>query len=272
MFCTNCGKELIEGMLFCQHCGAKNTDGHGTGELTGDSVDVSKSISMKKEPSMLIADSIAAIKQTFSINPEKALVTALSSKSNIWITLGGLYVLLSALVLRVLLGNIFSSFLDMFGFAGGVTQSLISEEISRMQNHVFMYGIITMAIYFFALSAFIKILYTLFSIDITFTKTMDIVATSSLVASVAMAGAIIISFVSISGAYVLVLVSSIAHTIMLYRGIKKSAEFPNSPFWVYMTLIIIITFLSVIFLTPLIMPDMSDFMPNTPGMFDIFGF
>jgi len=101
---------------------------------------------------------------------------------------------------------------------------------------------------------------------------MNIVTTSSIVASIAVAIAIAVSFFSLIGAYALIFVGFILHIIMLYRGIQKSAKFPISPFWVYITLTVALNLVLAAFLPGLVMPDMSILMPDMPDFFDIFQF
>ncbi|MCL2224341.1 MAG: hypothetical protein FWB96_05160 [Defluviitaleaceae bacterium] len=263
MFCSSCGSEIGEKLEFCQNCGAKKGE---TMNVSG----VSNSTSL--ESNTMVTDSISAIKQTFTVNPEHALETAINSTGNTWVILGGLYVVLSALSMRVIFGNFISSILGMFGIVGGAAGLLMREQISQLQNQMLVSGLVGGAITLLAISACVKLLYSMFKIDFSFVKVMDVVAASSLVASVALSVSIVVSFFSIIGAFTLLYVGSVVHAVMLYRGIQKSAKFPCSPFWVYIALMIAVNFVLVAFTMNFLMPDMSSFMPDATGMFDMFGF
>ena len=56
--------------MFCSNCGSKNAEIQTPAEMVP---------APASQPNALIADSISAIKQTFTANPEKALDTAINT-------------------------------------------------------------------------------------------------------------------------------------------------------------------------------------------------
>ena len=230
MFCSNCGAQRDEGVKFCQQCGAAE-------EAHGD-VDIPRRPAPRPRPrpqasqNRLVEDSLLAIRQTFSVDPEKSVETAIMSKENVWLILGGIYCVITAIYMRV----IFDAIIDfIFGFAGLVGFM----DLSEYQNRMLVLGLLTGALFLLVYSCAVKVLFALFRIDVPFTKVMDIVTSSSLIYMLLIVVGIILSFISMFSALGLYFLGTVAFYIMLYRGIVKTADFRCSPFWVYCATMIV---------------------------------
>ena len=225
MFCSNCGTQKEEDVKFCPQC--------GFGEESGGDADIPRRaaprVHTRASRNMLVEDSLKAVRQTFSVNPEEAVETAIMSKENVWLILGGIYCVITAVYMRV----IFDAIIDfLLGGLGGLF-------LSEYQNRMLVLGLLTGALIIFAYSCAMKVLFALFKIDVPFTKVMDIVTSSALISSLVAVVAIVVSFISIFTALGLYFVAAVAFYVMLYRGIQKAAEFRCSPFWMYCATMIV---------------------------------
>ena len=227
MFCSNCGAQKDEGVKFCQQCGA--------GEETHGDTEIPRRPTPRPRPrpqasrNRLVEDSLLAIRQTFSVDPEKSVETAIMTKENIWLILGGIYCVITAIYMRVVFDAIIGFVLGGFGgfFLG------------EFQNRMLVFGFLTGALFLLAYSCAVKVLFALFRIDIPFTKVMDIVTSSGLIFILLLVFGILLSFISASLALGMYFLGAIAYYIMLYRGILKTADFRCSPFWVYCATMIV---------------------------------
>ena len=285
--CSKCGKQNESGIKFCTTCGAATGGAaQNTTNMPRDETTAYTSQQFYANPpthqgqphpqsapayvhqQTIMNESMIAIKQTFSKNPEAAIETAINARNKVWLVLGGVYVLLSAVFARMLVSNVISGAL---GAAEALMPAMVRRFIDDLLSGMFMYGLLFAAASLFVFGACMLMLFSIFKINIPFSKVMDVTAASSLIASAILAAAIIISFISTSGAFVLgILVAPVAPIIMLYRGIQKTAKFESSPFWVYMGLtmvsIAVLNFISSSFILPAVTPDLfGDFWDETFG-------
>ena len=222
MSCIKCGNKLKKNTTRCSKCGTNND------ELTPNAPIHSNGI---------LSDSLKAMLQSFSIEPEKAILTAAHSKGHIWVILGGMHSILSAIHYRILVeNNLMGSILGIMLMEG---QTPINSDLSQMLSRFKLAGFVSSIIYMLILVFGVSFLYSKFKIDFRFIKVINIVTASTIVSSAAMAIAIALSFLSISGAINLFIAGIIAHIVLLYRGIQKSAEFSSSPFWTYFAILVI---------------------------------
>ena len=221
MHCIKCGNLLKENTTYCSNCGAKND------ELTPN---------VPVESNGTLSDSLRAMLQSFSIEPENAILTAAYSKGHVWTILGGMYSILAAIHYRMLIQNsLAGSFLGMMIMG----RESPGSEFGHMLNRFKLSGFVSSAVYMIMLFFGVQYIYSKFKINYRFISVMNIVTASTIVISASMAVAIMLSFFSVSGAINLFIAGFIAHIVLLYRGIKKSAEFSVSPFWTYFVVLVI---------------------------------
>ena len=80
--------------------------------------------------------------------------------------------------------------------------------------------------------------------------------------------AILVSFFSIFGAFILIPIGTAAFIIMLYRSVQKTAAFSHSPFWIYIPLIIMARLALTVVLSDFVMPEMDFDGHGAPALFE----
>ena len=293
-FCVKCGKENEGNLKFCVGCGASYENNVADNSVPAspaqqDSVQplapaqappqvpapqapapqamypVQTVQTAQTAPAVqgggLMQDAITAIMQTLSKDPERAVTTAINSRYNVWIALCAINAFIAALYMRVLVNGIINSIADMFGVFGGIGTAVVRAEINSLLNQIFIYTFIANVLSLIVLGLLVMALFSIFKIGVTFTKSMDIATSAALITSAVIVAAIVISFISSGGAFMLVLFSPIPGVIMLYRGIKKYANFPNSPLWVFMAFYVVWFFASYLIFNF----AMDSALPDIPG-------
>jgi len=224
MHCVKCGNLLKENSPHCSKCGANND------EIKPNAPEQSNG---------MLADSLKAMIQSFSIEPEDAIITAAHSKGHVWIFLGGMHSILSAIFYRMSVQNSLTGSILGIMIMGGQSPVRGSSDLSQILFRFKLAGFVSSVIYMFILIIGVQFLYSKFKIDFHIIRVMNIVTASTIMSSASMAIAILLSFFSVSGAINLFIAGIIAHVVVLYRGIKKSAEFSISPFWAYFVILVI---------------------------------
>ena len=196
-----------------------------------------------KPPSELMTNSINAVKQTFSVDPEAAVETSFESVAPVWMILGGAYVIIYALVIRAWIVGFFESFLNFIGGGFGdfnIRDFIDADVITGLQNQMFLRTLITAAISVFLAAVLVKLICIAFKIDMSFTKSLNLATGASIVPSIILIAALVVTPISVMTAFVLSSISTLAFAFMLYRGMKRVISFPSSPFWIYCALYVII--------------------------------
>ena len=286
-FCVKCGKENEGNLKFCVGCGApyENNVADTNVPASPAQQDSVQPFAPAQAPPQaptpqamypvhtapivqggsLMQDAITAIKQTLSKDPERAVATAINSRYSVWIALCAINAFVAALYMRVFMNGLIDFFANLAGGFGGIGAAAVRAEINSLLNQLFIYTFIATALSLIVLGLLVMALFSIFKISATFSKSMDIATSAGLISSAVVAAAIVISFISSGGAFMLVLFSPIPGVIMLYRGIKKYATFPSSPLWVFMVLYIVWLFASY-FISGF---AMESAMPDIPGAGDL---
>lgn len=244
VFCSNCGMQKEENELFCPDCGFSDEDGADAGRPRRTATRPRPQAAQNR----LFEDSLKAIRQTLSVNPEEAVETAILSKENIWLILGGFYCLIMGVFMRVFFDGLITgtrefllSFMEPRDFSELIVELGISwfYDLSFYLNRVFVLGLLSGAFEILLYGCAVMVLFRLFKIDILFTKVMNIVTSSMLVCCPIYIAAIIVGFFNLLAATGLFIIGGIAFCTVLYRGILKTADFKCSPLCVYCATLIV---------------------------------
>ena len=159
-------------------------------------------------------------KQFFTRSPENSIATALNLAVNTWFVILGVFALVSAISVTVIYGQLIA----MIPFGMGAF-------LPDLRAAIFIGTLIGVAIGFFINAGFVKLVFVIYKINISFTKVMDMVAATFIPIIVSIAAAMILGLVHIPLALIVVLLGFYATIVMLYRGMQEVAGAGNSIFW-----------------------------------------
>jgi len=242
-FCTKCGQQMANDIQFCTACGEAVAAAPAATEATpaapvAQPMPVAAAPAVAAAPNPIFTDALAAVKQVFSPNPDNSVTTAMNSKAHVWVILGGLFILLYGLFFR----QWFNSFMQdrlsamMGGFGGMIDQRELSMLMGPILNQIFTSMLLMAAVYFFALCGAMKLVYVLLKVDISFVKVMNLVGGALLMMIVGLAVGFLVTFVHTWAGVGVAAIGSLGSMLMLYTGVKNSAQFKVSPLWAFLAM------------------------------------
>jgi hypothetical protein len=248
-FCAKCGKNLPETGV-CE-CGFVLPDNFGTTENTSTAPPPPAGVELPrpdqyrdippgtqviyvKEANPLLDDFLKAVKQIFSNKPQDAIVTAINTRAHIWVFFLAIYIAIMGLAGMLILPRLIMSFWDMVLSDIGGFFSMWG--LYGLMPPGPMFGISTAAaaIAFFSLITVVRLLFSIYKMQISFLTVLNLVAVSLSVFSFAAAAAIVFGLFSIELSVLLLFIGLLGSIVILYIGIQKAASFTSSPFWLFM--------------------------------------
>lgn len=216
MFCSNCGKAVVEGANFCDGCGAPIFANENT------EVPVVRP-QPAKMPNPMFENFVKRIKGFFSLNAVKTVGEAAQSTGMEWLLLAGMailaYTLAFAANIGQLVSSMFGSFLSdgMYNFGWGLVFG-------------FLFGSIT----YFLMSALIfLIVKVIYKKQVSIIKVFNMVAVASMPLACVYTLNILCGFVWMPLVVIFSVSGLVATSILLYAGMQKLAKFETSPFLAY---------------------------------------
>ena len=176
-------------------------------------------------------------KAFFSKNPENAVAASLNSPANSWFVTMGIYALIIALFTTVMVNRIMDIIMAlMFGVMGpfgGFGVDII--DINYVQ--IFFTSLLTSVATFFLYAGAVKLVFTIYKIDLPFMKVADLVGASFIPYILAFAAATLFLFVSFYVVFILMVVGATASSVLLYRGMQDVAGERTSIMWGFFAMI-----------------------------------
>ena len=174
---------------------------------------------------------IDVFKAFFTKNPESANTAALNSPANSWFVTMGVYAIVIALFTTVMVNRIMDLIMAlMFGFMGpfgGFGADIL--DINYAQ--IFFTSLLTSVITFFIYAGAVKLVFTIYKIDLPFMKVADLVGASFIPYILVFAASILFLFVSFYVVFILMVVGATASSVLLYRGMQDVAGERTSIMW-----------------------------------------
>ena len=199
---------------------------------------------METQNKGLFAIILVIVKNFFSPKPDDVFTDVINSKKHVWVIFAGIYVLLSALAIMLILsGQIMGMIRSLFGTDFGREfladiggRNVINQVMREIMPYggLFGSGLLLGIISFVVLSGCIKLLCNFKKLDVCFISVMNIVSLSLIIYNAAMLVAIIFSFFFIQFSIILIVVGAIGSLIMLYNGIQKVISLNSNSFWAFL--------------------------------------
>ena len=238
----------------------------------------------------MIRDSFAAIGRMFTGDPESAIDIAKNTSAHIWIFLGVLNAVITALGVRLFFTNIISRLAvtnalerQIVGIARDLSETVLFADfapdyflgltrefllvIEMIIEDIQLWSVIwivTAAVAgFFVTVICAKLLYAICKAKVSLKATANTVAASLLVPGIIAVIAIIVGFASLIASIVIAAFAMFAYYIMLYGAVKKAGNLTTGPIWGFLLIIIVVTVaqLAVIFVAAPSVLGAIDFYP-----------
>ena len=199
---------------------------------------------METQNKELYADIFTSVKKVFSPKPDDAFADIINSKNRSWLIILGIYVLLSALALMLILsGQIMGAVRSLLSTAllreflydmGG--RNVINQMLRKIMPYggLFGTGLLLGLVSFAVLSGCVKLFCLVKKLDLCFITVMNIVSVSLIIYIAAMFAGIIFGFFFVQFSIILIVAVAIGSLIMLYYGIQKIMPSDSSPFWSFL--------------------------------------
>ena len=195
----------------------------------------------------ILTDALAYIKAFFSADPMTVLDKAANEKQHIWSILGSGSILLVTLGIFGVILNIINKIYDMvYGLIAGhsgipfvgasIVNALggtadIESEINDVKVKIFFFVLLVTAAFYFAAAGLNTLFFTLQKKKAGYVQNMNLLSAAMMPLAVCGGAAFIFSFIYIPLSAVLLVTGLMCKYIMLYDGLKKTADFDSKSIW-----------------------------------------
>lgn len=232
MFCNNCGKNLTDGVKFCDGCGAQ------VGVVTS-TQNEPENVSVQKSDNPIFKDTLRTLKGFFSKNTVKTIGEAAKNEGMEWLILGLISMMVYAFALALNVKQIIDSLLGSVG-------DLLGDSLYKFGSW-FLYGLlISVGIYFLMSLSIYGAVKLIFKKDVSIKSVLNLVATASLPMTAAYLINIVFGFIWTPFIIIFSTVSLIATAVLLYVGMQKLEKLDKSPFVTYLGIWTVLTAIVVI--------------------------
>jgi len=175
------------------------------------------------------------------------------------------------LMARSLFGEIMGA---MGGLMGGFGGLLGGFNVNLPLGPFFGYGLLGAIVSFALWACCVKGIFAISKVDVPFVKVLNLTAVSLLPAAIAGVAAVLFSFFYSPASIILVVAGLIGNIIVLYVGLNQSAQFPKSPFWLFLIAYIVCLIIMALVtqkLVELAMESVGNIMERRLDNFNPFG-
>ena len=180
------------------------------------------------------------LKSFFSPDPSKALDKAIGEKKPVWSVLGSGSVLLVTLGVFGILLNCINKVYDLINdalsgipFLGGALGSSLGmdAEFNKIKGTGFLYILLLSIGFFFASAGLNTLFFTLQKKKAGYVQNLNILSVAMLPLAACGAVGFLLSFIYVPISLLLLTAGVMFKYIMLYDGLKKTADFDQNPLW-----------------------------------------